>query len=289
MNGDAELDLRFRRAVEAMDAGDVATLERILAGDPALLRERLREPGEWLRAQVDGALEGYFAAPRLLWFVAENPIRTGRLPANIAEVARTIVRASERAEVADLAKTANYALGLVVTGRVPRESGVQVALMDVLLDAGARPDHLDGAVMERASEAAEHLLRRGARPTLATALFLGRRDEAAHLLPLADDAARQTALVGAALRGDAEAVRWLLDAGVPATARSATIHPHATALHHAVWAGSLEAVRLLAEAGADRTARDRIHNGTPLGWAEYVGRDDITAYLRGLDGEQRAG
>ncbi|MBV9108501.1 MAG: ankyrin repeat domain-containing protein, partial [Gemmatimonadetes bacterium] len=220
---------------------------------------------------------------------AENPIRTGRLPANIADVARTIVRASERAGVPDLAKTANYALGLVVTGRVPRESGVQIALMDVLLDAGARPDHLDGAVMERAAEAAEHLLRHGARPTLAAALFLGRPDEAARLLPLADDAARQTALVGAALRGNAEAVRWLLDAGVPATARSATIHPHATALHHAVGAGSMDAVRLLAEAGADRTVRDRIHDGTPLGWAVHLGHGEIAAYLRGLDGDQKPG
>lgn len=283
MSGDGELDARFRRAVEAMDAGDVAMLEGILADDPALLHEPLREPGEWLRAQVDGALEGYFAAPRLLWFVAENPIRTGRIPSNVADVARAIVRASERHGVADLAETADYALELVVTGRVPRESGVQAALNDVLLDAGAGPDHLDGAVMERAAEAAEHLLRRGARPTLGAALFLGRRDEATRLLPLADDEARQTALVGAALHGNAEVVRWLLAAGVPATARSATIHPHATALHHAVGSGSIEAVRLLADAGADRAVRDRAYHGTPLGWAEHLGHDEIAAYLRGLE------
>jgi peptide-methionine (S)-S-oxide reductase len=44
--------------------------------------------------------------------------------------------------------------------------------------------------------------------------------------------------------------------------------------------GSLDAVRVLVEAGADRGARDRIHSGTPLGWAEYLERPEIAAYLR---------
>ena len=44
--------------------------------------------------------------------------------------------------------------------------------------------------------------------------------------------------------------------------------------------GSLDAVKSLVEAGADQGARDRIHNGTPLGWAEYLQRPEIAAYLR---------
>ena len=58
------------------------------------------------------------------------------------------------------------------------------------------------------------------------------------------------------------------------------LHPNGTALHHAVDSGSLDAVRALVEAGADRGARDRIHKGTPLGWAEYLQRTEIAAYLR---------
>jgi peptide-methionine (S)-S-oxide reductase len=57
-----------------MDAGDGSALERLLETHPRLLRERL-DSGE-----------GYFRRPYLLWFVAENPVRNGRLPRNIANV-----------------------------------------------------------------------------------------------------------------------------------------------------------------------------------------------------------
>src|SRR6478672_11679694 len=78
------LDSLFHEAVLAIDAGDVAALERLLVLHPRLLCERLESPGAWLRDQVGGALEGFFSRPYLLWFVAEDPVRNGKLPANIA-------------------------------------------------------------------------------------------------------------------------------------------------------------------------------------------------------------
>jgi peptide-methionine (S)-S-oxide reductase len=48
--------------------------------------------------------------------------------------------------------------------------------------------------------------------------------------------------------------------------------------------GSLDAVRVLVEAGADRGAKDRVYNGTPVGWAEYLKRPEIAAYLREREG-----
>ena len=65
------LDPRFQDAVDAIDSGDAVRLERLLAEDPGLVRDRV------------GGGEGYFSRPYLLWFVAENPVRNGRLPANI--------------------------------------------------------------------------------------------------------------------------------------------------------------------------------------------------------------
>ena len=56
------------------------TLQRLLTANPQLVRVRLESPGDWLRDLVDGALEGYFKQPYLLWFVAENPIRHEKLP-----------------------------------------------------------------------------------------------------------------------------------------------------------------------------------------------------------------
>lgn len=49
------LDPLVHQAVAAIDAGDVAALERLLAEHPRLLRERLDAPGAWLRDQVGGA------------------------------------------------------------------------------------------------------------------------------------------------------------------------------------------------------------------------------------------
>src|SRR3954470_3635454 len=74
----ASLDSRFQIAVAAIDAGDIATLERVIAETPALVRDRLDEPGFWLRDVVGTALDGFFHEPYLLWFVAEDPVRHGR-------------------------------------------------------------------------------------------------------------------------------------------------------------------------------------------------------------------
>ena len=71
------IDDRFRRAVAAIDAGDVAQLERVIESDPAIVCERLETPGAWLRDTVGRALDDFFKAPYLLWFVAEDPVRKG--------------------------------------------------------------------------------------------------------------------------------------------------------------------------------------------------------------------
>lgn len=274
------MDDLFREAVPAIDTGDVTGLEKILAAHPELLRDRLDVPGEWLRAKVGSALEGYFRQPYLLWFVAENPIRNGTLPANIAEVTRTIIEAAKRKQVASLQEQLDYTLSLVVTGRVPRECGVQRELIDVLIDAGATPGRGNGALGARNLEAVEQLIAREAPLTLATALCLGRLDEGKLLATEANDEHRQTALVAAALNGKTDAIQTLIALGVDVNTPSTVIHPHATPLHHAVDSGSLDAVKTLVDAGARLDTRDHIYDGTPLDWAEHLGRVEIAGYLR---------
>jgi len=272
MNASKLLDPRFQDAVDAIDSGDASRLERLLAEDPGLVRER-----------VDGG-EGYFRRPYLLWFVAENPVRHGRLPANIAEVTRVILLAAEGVESRQ--EQIDYALGLVCSGRVARESDVQRELIDVLGDAGA---DLNGALVpalaHREIAAAERLLERGAAAGLTAAVCLGRDDDVVRLAPESSASERQEALAAAALYGSARALAILIGLGVDVNAYNPPgFHPHGTALHHAVDSGSLDAVRVLVEAGADRGARDRIHKSTPLGWAEYLRRDAIAAYLRETSG-----
>lgn len=213
-----DLDLLYRDAVATIDAGDVSTLEGLLLRHPRLVRDRLESPGAWLRDQVGGALEGYFKQPHLLWFVAENPIRNGRLPRNIAQIARTIVEAAQREQVKGLQEQLEYTLGLVTTGRIPRDSGVQLELMDALIDAGARPGAGNGALGGGNLEAAGHLVARGGELTLATALCLGSTDDVTRMGRTASSRDRQIALAAAALNGKAEALTTLIGLGVDLSA-----------------------------------------------------------------------
>jgi hypothetical protein len=267
-------DPRFRDAVAALDAGDLAGLECVLAEHPELVGERL--PGG----------EGYFTDPYLLWFVAENPIRTGKLPANIVALTWAILRALQRNEVESYPEQADYALGLVGSGSVAREHRVQLPLIDLLADAGADPNGaLPSALAHREVEAVERLLSLGADLTLVAAIGTGRLDDAALLTPQAKPEERQKALSVAALYGNPEALRLLLGHDVDLAAYNPVgFHAHSTPLHQAVGAGSLEAVQVLVEAGAPLDVRDRLYDSTPCGWAEYLEKTEIAAWLRSRQG-----
>lgn len=289
------LDRLFRQAVSAIDSGDVTTLERLLAEHPRLVRERLKAPGAWLRDSVGGALKRFFRQPYLLWFVAEDPVRNGKLPGNIGQVTRVIIRAAEREGAETLPEQLNYALRLVAWSGVAAEYGVQIELIDILVDAGASPDGVaENALVNGHVAAAERLIERGASLTLATALCLGRWRDARRLAEDASANDKKDALVLAALNGNAEALRTLIDVGVDLNTPSTNIYSHATPLHHAVCSGSLDAVKVLVEAGADLRTRDRVERATALGWAEYYRGEhktdergqhfgEIAAYLREKD------
>jgi len=286
------LDPLFREAVAAIDAGDVASLERLIAEHPGLLRERLDAPGDWLRDKVGDAVDGFFQRPYLLWFVAEDPVRNGKLPANIAQVASTIIQAARREGVESLQEQLDYALQLVSWSWIARECGVQIELIDMLVDAGASVDrNPDNALINSNFAAAEHLIECGAALTLSTALCLGRWQDVERLVADASPEEKQFAFILAALKGKADAVRRMIEVGVGLNAPSRNLYSHATAVHHAVCSGSLETVRVLVEAGAELNGRDTAWGATPLGWAEYYqelhqddGRrapyDEIAAYLR---------
>jgi peptide-methionine (S)-S-oxide reductase len=262
------VDQLFEQAVALIGAGDVPGLDRLLADHPELARERLTAAGPWLRDKIGGALDGFFKDPYLLWFVAEDVPVYGSLPKNIAEVTRTILRSAQGSS--GLQEQLNSTLRLVCWSGVAQRCGVQIELIDMLLDDGASPDGCpDNALVNCHFAAAEHLMARGAKPTLASAVCLERWDDAQRLATTANEAQNQFALVLAALNGNAQAVKWMLDAGADVNRPSADLYAHGTPLHHAVCSGSLGAVQALVEAGADPNKPDTAWNGTPLGWAEH--------------------
>lgn len=259
-------DPLFRRAVDLMDAGDEDGLRTLLHEHPNLARERLT---------LDGS--NYFTNPALLEFVAENPTRRGRLPRNIAAIAKIVLDAGAAADRA----SANSALALAASSSVAHECGVQRALIDVLCDAGADPNAaLQPALYYGMFDGANALMQRGAKDDLMVAAATGRAADAGALLDAASDGIRQHALALAAQFGHLEIVRMLVDAGEDPNRYSPPGgHSHATPLHQAALAGHDAIARLLVERGARLDMEDIHHHATPGAWAAYAGHAALAEEL----------
>ncbi|OOQ59256.1 ankyrin repeat domain-containing protein [Mucilaginibacter pedocola] len=205
--------------------------------------------------------------------MADNPIRHEKLAENIVAITKLLIGEVKTKAPETAQQQLDYCLGLVATGRIPRDCGVQIAMMKALIDAGAQPGGGMGALAHGNTEAANYLIERGGKLTLGVAIGLRRMDDIARLLTTASDNEKLAALTAAAFYGQVDMVKYLLDEGISPNGypdAGSGFHHHATPLHQAVWSGSLETVKLLVEAGADIHATDKVYGGTPLGWAEYA-------------------
>jgi ankyrin repeat protein len=276
---------QFESAVEAVVDGDLATLDSLLRAHPDLVHAR-------------STRVTHFDPPvhraTLLHYVAANGVEGYRqkTPPNAVPVATMLLEAgAEPDALAGMYGGQHATMSMLVSSDHPARAGLQVALVDTLVDFGATVEAagsgdwaspLMTALAFGFAGAAEALVRRGARvDTLASAAGLGRLTDARVMLPSASPAERHRALVLAAQQGHADIVRILLDAGEdPNRYNPQGNHGHSTPLHQAALAGHEDVVRLLVESGARLDMKDRIHGSTPLGWALYGGRDGIAAYLR---------
>ena len=281
---------RFESAVEAVVDGDLDALTGLLAADPALLHAR-------------SARVTHFDPPihraTLLHYVAANGVEghRQRTPANAVEIARTLLDAGAVPDaLADMYGSRCTTMSMLVSSDHPARAGVQVALVDTLVDFGASVEPqgegswtspLLTALTFGFRDAAEALVRRGARvDTVATAAGLNRPADVDRLLPQAAAEDRHRALSLAAQLGHAGVVRTMLDAGEdPNRYNPKAGHTHTTPLHQAAWNGHVDVVRAFVERGARLDIRDTIYQGTPLGWAVHGKRDEVAAYLRSRGAE----
>jgi ankyrin repeat protein len=267
--------LEFEAAVEAVVNGDLAALQDALRRDPALVHARSSRV-----CSFDPPLH----RATLLHYVAANGVEAYRqkTPPNAVEIARALLQAgAEPDALAGMYGAECTPMSMLVSSSHPARAGLQVPLVELLLDFGAAIEGrgtrkwggpLFTALTFGMTDAATFLAKRGARIDLPDAAGLGLVDDAARLLPSADAPARHRALSVAAQQGHAEIIRLLLDAGEdPNRYNPASNHPHTTPLHQAVLGGDEAVVRLLVERGARLDIRDTIWHGTPLGWALHGG------------------
>jgi ankyrin repeat protein len=276
---------RFEQAVEAVIGGDVDTLRRLVAEDPDLVRARSTRAC---------CFDPPVHRATLLHYLAANGVETyhQKSPPNAVEVAKVLLDAgADPNALQDSYGGQNTTMSMLVSSTPPREAGVQVPLVEILIDYGATigpsgrgawTSPLETALVFGMHDAARALVRRGAAiETLAAAAGLGRLDVVRQMLPGADAPDRHRALALAAQSGHADIVGALIDAGEdPNRFNPPGTHSHAQPLHQAVAAGHLEVVKLLIARGAKLDTKDTTFKSTPLGWAEYCGQPEIASYLR---------
>ena len=272
---------RFEAAADAIVEGDVETLSRLLREDAELVRARsAREHRATLLHYVAAnGVEGYRQrTPKNAVFVADLLLRRG------AEVDAT----------AETYGSGATTLGLAATSVHPERAGVQIALLKLLLDRGARMDR-DGSA--------------GNSQSLVKACLANGRGQAAQFLSFhaepcdleeaagagrillvesffADDGTLKPPSTREQLRdgffyacqfGRNRVVEFLLDRGVDLDAQDRNGQ---TSLHHAVNGAQLETVRLLLRSGAPLEVRNS-YGGTVLGQAVWsaVNGDSPSKYL----------
>jgi hypothetical protein len=269
----------FETAVDAIVAGDEVALAALLGNDPALAKARsLREHHS-----------------TLLHYCSANGVEDfrQRTPENIAVMARMLLDAGAAVNAeSDAYGGSSTALMLTATSVHPERVGVQIPLMELLLDRGAAMDvgkSSDVAVCLRngRAAAAAFLWGKGARLDLEGAAGVGALD-AVKAFFAKDGKMRASATekqladgFGWACEfGRLTVVEFLLQHGAHA---DATWHANlVTPLHWASLGGHPGIARMLLARGADVNARETGFDGTPVGWAVYgFGHHDGT-----LEGER---
>ena len=163
----------FEAAAHAIVSGDLETVERLLRQHPDLIRARSTREHRAM----------------LLHYVSANGVEGYRQvsPKNIARITEALVEAGADVDAdADVYGGGCTTLGLVATSSPPRDAGVQLEVIDVLLRSGARMDLpgivgnngalIRGCLANGQPEAASYLVSRGAPLDLVGAAGVGRID-----------------------------------------------------------------------------------------------------------------
>lgn len=268
--------LQYVHSIENVDPAitrfEIAA-DAIIEGNVELLRSMLREHPELIRQRSTRSHHS-----TLLHYVSANGVENYRqvTPPNILEVTQLLLDAGAEVDAtSDAYGGGSTTLGLAATSAHPRLAGVQLALLDLLIDNGAetgevRPGAGRACVANGCPEAALHFIQRGAKPDdFFGAAALGLVDVVSRLFASSDSKLRESALLVAAQSDRTEVVQFLLERGVNVAA-----YDGMTALHWASANANLPMMEVLLSHGAPLEAHNE-YGGTVLSstiWFAYHAR-----------------
>ncbi len=269
-----DLSELFEAAADAVVAGDLPTLTRLLDREPALVTARSSRPHRCT----------------LLHYVAANGVEDERQksPHNAGAVAAVLL--ARGADPDALAATygggpAQTPLLLAVTSVHPDAAGVIGDIITALVNGGARLDGVDGdcePINQARKAPLAALIAAGARVDVVRAAALGLRDRVAALVhadgtlapaaklgaqrALPDREVLDAALRAACFGGHRDVAEDLLRAGAAIDSRD---REGMTPLHLAAWVADVPTVELLVARGAPLEAKND-YGGTVLDFLVWV-------------------
>lgn len=196
--------MAFEQAAQSIVDGDLSELRKLLDADPSLIHTRSTRDHH----------------STLLHYVAANGIEDAlqRTPPNILEITRFLLDsgADPNAE-SDAYGGRSTALNLTATSVHPEKAGLQIPLLQLLLDRGAiiQPGDLNACLANGRGAAAAFLANRGAYIDLEGAAGTGRLNLARELFPSSTPEQRKNAIAWSSEYGHLAIVEFLLDHAVP--------------------------------------------------------------------------
>jgi len=261
----------FEAAADAIVSGDIVTVRQLLTSYPGLAKQRSTREHH----------------STLLHYVSANGIEDFRqkTPQNIVEITTLLLDAGAEVDAqSDAYGGGCTPLGLVATSVHPEEAGVQIALLQVLLNRGASLDQpsaggngqlvVHACLANGQPEAARFLADAGATLDVEGAAALGRLDllrtffdENGGARPPIGPKELTSAFLYACGYGSREGAEFLLAHGVDPAVRNPEGQ---TGLHWANYAPHLDIIRLLLDRGAPVSLKDEQHHATPLDMALWT-------------------